>query len=144
MKIIALDPGITTGIAYGIIEKGLMTVDANQRQWTHSQLASELQVNWPDVVICETFEYRNKARAGLELYPVELIGVVKLYIQTCISPVELILQNAATGKGYYSDQKLKDEGVYQRGVPHGMDALRHLLHWYTFGPGYKYNKFGFQ
>jgi hypothetical protein len=145
MKIIALDPGVTTGVAIGNIDdKGLMSVDAFQKNYQHIELFSTLQLEFPEHVICESFEYRNTSRSGVNLYPVELIGVVHLFIQGCISPVGLYMQNAATGKGFYSDNKLKEAGVYQRGVPHGMDALRHLLQWYTFGAGYQYNKKGFQ
>jgi hypothetical protein len=53
------------------------------------------------------------------------------------------MQTAAKGKGYYTNHHLQAADVYTRGIPHGMDALRHLLQWYTFEAGYQYNKHGF-
>lgn len=143
MRVIALDPGITTGVAYGTIDDGMMTVYAEQYNWTHHQLYAHLLERMPDVIVMESFEFRKGARAGLILYPVELIGVVKLY-EALHPPVAVFMQTAAKGKSYYSDTHLKNGGVYVRGVGHGMDALRHLLHWYTFGSGYQYNTKGFQ
>lgn len=147
MRVIALDPGVTTGVAYGTLRDGQMTVFAEQWEWDHIQLYGKLLDYNPDVIVCESFEYRAKARVGLNLYPVELIGVVKLYAGKELNDgggPTLCMQTAAKGKGYYSDTHLKNNGVYVRGVGHGMDALRHLLQWYTFGPGYKYNQKGFQ
>jgi hypothetical protein len=144
MKVIAIDPGVTTGIAYGLHIDGLLTVHAEQSKFTHAQLFDLLYDKSPNIIVCESFEFRQKARSGLVLYSCELIGVIKLYVDTVPIPVELVMQTASKGKGYYSDHLLNKNGVYVRGVPHGMDALRHLLHWYTFGSGYKYNKKGFQ
>mgnify|MGYP001203850632 FL=1 len=143
MKVLALDPGVTTGHAVGIIEDGLMTVSADQVKWSHQDLWDALGNINPDVIVCESFEYRNQSRAGLVLYSCELIGLVKLLTEMYRS-VELCMQTASVGKGYYSNTLLKKHGVYIAGKPHGMDALRHLLQWYTFGPGYQYNTKGFK
>lgn len=143
MKVLSFDPGGTTGFVVGTIDEdaGELSVSADQAVWTHSMLYAQLCMAFPDKIICESFEYRNRARKGLELVSCEYIGVIKLYSQS--HNCELIMQTAAYGKGYYTDKHLKDEGLYREGMPHGMDALRHLLHWFTFGPGYKYNKKGF-
>ena len=44
-------------------------------------------------------------------------------------------QSASTGKAYYSNDKLKQHGVYVKGTAHARDATRHLLHYITFGEG---------
>jgi hypothetical protein len=108
----------------------------DQAKLTESELTELLETTSPDVIICEDFEYRNRARAGLDLTPPRLIGVVKLFSQT--TGTKLLLQKAAVGKGHYSDDRLKSLGFYRRGTPHGRDALRHLLHWLTFKEGNKY------
>lgn len=136
MKILALDPGVTTGWAVGTIDKTL-EITAGQDKFSHIEFWNKINDDY-DWIVCESFEYRNRSRAGLVLYSCELIGVLKLYADQ--SPVALHMQTAATGKGYYTDEKLKSLGVHKKAVPHGMDAVRHLLHWYTFGPGFKFNK----
>jgi hypothetical protein len=52
----------------------------------------------------------------------------------------VVMQTPSTGKSFYSNEQLKEKGVYKRGIPHGMDATRHLLHWFTFGAGFQYVK----
>jgi hypothetical protein len=75
----------------------------------------------------------------MNYFPVQLIGVARLYELTePTGQCALSLQKASTGKAYYSDTTLKNRKLYKRGVPHGMDATRHLLQWATFGAGYQY------
>lgn len=144
MKVLAIDPGMTTGLAYGVITTGKpMVITTDQKKMTHIELWHEIVSQMPEWVVCEDFEYRNKSRTGLILYSLELIGVCELYAAMSDNECTLWRQKASVGKGYYSDAHLRKHGVYVRGRPHGMDALRHLLHWYTFGPGYQYNTQGF-
>lgn len=143
MKIVAFDPGGTTGIACGDLdeERGLMKVSAEQEVLNHNGLWNYMWTERPDWIITESFEYRNRARPGLELISCELIGVIELYIQQYKSGY--VKQTAAKGKGYFTDKILKRDGLYVPGIPHGMDALRHLLHWYMFGTGFQFNKEGY-
>lgn len=144
MKIIAFDPGGTTGFAVGYLdeEKGILSIRADEHKFDHNMLFAQLVIVKPDWVITESFEYRSRARTGLELISSELIGVIKLYAQQ--SECGFSEQTASTGKGYYTDAKLKTDGLYEKGKPHAMDALRHLLHWYTFAEGYQYNIQGYE
>lgn len=136
MKAVSFDPGITTGFSLGILDESCFFVAYEEERLSHRDLWNILQEIQPDHVVCESFEYRNNQhRDNLELYSLELIGVVKLYGHEA-------MQNAAKGKGFYKDEKLKKMGLYRPGVGHGRDAVRHLLHWFTFGPGFKYNAKG--
>ena len=136
IKFVALDPGITTGYSLAILDGFVLYVSCDQDKFTHRNLWDFLSEIDPSHVVCESFEYRNTLhRDNLELYSLEMIGVVRLF---CAPD----MQNAAKGKGFYSDEKLRKMGVYVPGRPHGRDAMRHLLHWFTFGPGYKFNKQG--
>lgn len=135
LKVVSLDPGLTTGYSLGIIEDSSFLVSYDQEKFSHRNLWDLLKEVDPNVVICESFEFRNKARDGLVLFSCELIGVVKLY-----NPPHLKMQTAAFGKAHYNDTKLKKMDLYVPGKDHGRDALRHLLQWYTFGPGFQYNK----
>lgn len=137
LRALSLDPGGTTGYAIcDINSNNSISINWDQAKLTESELTELMETVIADVVICEDFEYRNRARAGLDLTSPRLIGVVKLFSQS--SDTKLVLQKAMVGKGHYSDQRLKTLDLYRRGTPHGRDALRHLLHWLTFKEGNKY------
>jgi hypothetical protein len=142
VKVISFDPGGTTGYTNSILSDGMLSVGASQAKWSVGELWDYLDAEEPDIIVYESFEYRNRARAGLDLTPVELIGVIKLYIEK-VDNVTVRPQRPGTGFDYFTDKKLKEDGLYIPGKPHAMDAVRHLLHWYTFGPGYKYNTRGY-
>ena len=147
-RIIAIDPGVTTGICTARLKADYLFVTPNQVKATLAQMYTILNDfigvgSTQTHVIYEDFEYRNQARAGLDLTPVKIIGVIQL-IQECNRTGSTIFyrQTAAMGKAYYSDDKLKELGIYKKGVPHGMDATRHLMHWLEFRAGAQYTPEG--
>jgi len=139
MRLLAIDPGVTTGYCIGetsdteniIALRPFQTVDDVDDVWDR---LADLQ---PRYIVCENFEFRQKSRGGLNLFPVQVIGIVRLYEFKAQHQTSVQLQKASEGKGYYTDVQLKRLGIHQRGVPHGMDATRHLVHWLTFGSGYQ-------
>lgn len=139
-SVIALDPGGTTGYAIGeILDKPPMLIEYSEQRFDESGLYGWLEEKDPDYLVCEDFAYRNRARAGLDLTPVKLIGIIAMYANLhrgCI----LYMQTASQGKGHFSNEHLKSLGVYKKGLGHGRDALRHLLHWYAYGAGYQFNR----
>lgn len=144
VKVISLDPGGTTGWTKGLIHENKMGVISGQEPWNHLELYLQLQLMNPDIIVCERFEFRKKAsQEGAVLISAEYIGVVHLYQQQ--HGCELYMQMPTEGLGgfYGKDIVLKENNVFNIGKPHANDAMRHLLQWYTFGPGYKYNKHGF-
>lgn len=154
IKVVAIDPGITTGYAVGLIENGEMGVISGQTVWNELGLWTELNRSTPDVLIYETFEFRNqpsKAKHNrIELFSRNLIGIMNLYADQANLPDSrkiclLYKQTPFTGKSYYSDNHLKKDKLYKplKGG-HANDAVRHLLQWFTFGPGYKYNEKGYR
>ena len=139
-KVISIDPGKTTGYCYADLTPGLsLEYHPFQSFDDVDDLWRRLKEYEPQYIIIEDFEFRQKSRAGLVLFPVQMIGVARLYSLIAPPPVSLYLQKAAQGKSYYKDPILKKNDLYVRGLPHGMDASRHLLHWITFGAGYQYN-----
>jgi hypothetical protein len=139
MKVMAIDPGKTTGYCYGQIYQDVLEYYPFQRIDEVDDLWEKLTTFQPRFIIIEDFEFRKQSRAGLVLFSVELIGVTRLYSLIAQHQVTVFIQKAAEGKGYYRDETLKSKNLYKRGIPHAMDASRHLLQWYTFGYGYQFN-----
>src|SRR5215831_12175089 len=80
IKVIALDPGVTTGHAVGVIDDGKLGAVSGQDTWDEYQLYLQLKFAKPNVLIYERFEYRRD-RDRAELFSRNLIGVIHLYAQ---------------------------------------------------------------
>lgn len=144
-KALAIDPGGTTGLCWAQKTGTRLVLKSYQLKLTPIRFANTLSMfnkdHGPDVwFICESFEFRKGARAGLDLTPAHLIGVLMAHCGDAVDNEvrRSFFQTAAQGKGYFSDDKLKQLGIYLRGRPHAMDATRHLLQWYKFGFGYQF------
>ena len=143
IRVIAIDPGVETGFCYAKI------TDSGQIFFFPFQSVDDVDDLWrrldefkPRHLIIEDFEFRGgtaKRATGLNFFPMQLIGVSRLYSLTQ-GQVAVHVQKAAQGKGYYTDNVLKGIDCHVRGRPHAMDATRHLLQWFTFGAGFQYNK----
>lgn len=142
MNIIAIDPGIQSGYCYAKISPdGRLMYYPFQAVDDVDDLWRRLDGFKPRHLIIEDFEFRGgvaQRKTGLNLFPVQAIGVARLYGLTQ-GQVAIHIQKAAQGKSYYTDIVLKNKDLYVRGKPHAMDATRHLLQWFTFGSGFQYN-----
>lgn len=154
MKVLAIDPGGTTGYCTGVFNTKVgakeyigtsdtlkptsITLQPFQQVDDVDEMWRRLEAFEPRYIIMEDFEFRGGARKGLNLFPVQLIGVARLYELYARHQCALTLQKASFGKSYYTDSMLGKLGFYKRGMPHGMDAMRHLLQWLTFGAGYQF------
>lgn len=136
LEVLAIDPGITTGYCFAGITKEAIVLKPFQHKydvWQHYNLMIDL---CPDIVVIEDFQYRNRQRAGLILFSVQLIGVTRLWSHN--NSDNITVQTPAQGKGFYSNEQLQRLGAYKRGIPHAMDATRHLFQWLTFHAGSQY------
>lgn len=146
--ILALDPGGTTGWAsfqatqiWNPLEGKFEYVG---RQWTcghldlphedhHLSLYNLLgQMHLAKYqLVCESFEYRNRSRPGLELISREYIGVTRLFCQE--RRVPLTLQSASQGKitdkSFVKKENLQRLALWAPGWTHAMDAYGHLLYY---------------
>ena len=140
-KILALDPGKTTGWAVGVVDNDRFFICYDQLQANERQLDRMLTGFWPTDLIYEDFDYRSRV-AHADLTPMALIGVIRLFVQTSARCKDYPQKpSGAVGpKAYFNDNRLKELGIYRPSVEHGRDALRHLLKWFTFGAGYELNK----
>jgi hypothetical protein len=142
VRVIAIDPGITSGYAQGRIEDGLMLVSSGQLEYSPYQLYLALKLADPTHVVCESFEFRRHARDNLNLFSCELIGVVKMFVEEWTIPFKP--QTASQAKGHFNDDHLKKAHLYKPAKPHANDAVRHLLYWFQFGPGFQFNTRGYE
>lgn len=132
MKIIAVDPGGTTGIAeYDTETEKLLQFQIGPDKH-HRELYMYLRVADPDVLICERFNYqRRELDKGVSLVLVsrEYIGICELYAQERVD-YNLMMQQPAAMK-LFDDDKLKRIGVYRPAMVHANDATRHLFYHMT-------------
>lgn len=140
MKVIALDPGETTGYAiysqytrHGGVDRSLTTAQLGADPH-HRELYVMLNAANPNVVVCEDFKYQRGA-GGHNLTPVEYIGVCKLW--TAERSIPLVLQGRSL-KTLWDDGKIKKLGLWKPAQPHAMDALRHMLYYVTLTIGDNY------
>jgi len=138
MRVLSVDPGVTSGICYASIRDGRLRYFPFQAVDDVDEFWNRIAEFKPKHIVMESFEFRNTPhrRTGTNLFPVQLIGIARLY--TFRSECMIHLQSPGQGKGYYTDNMLKQLGLYKRGIPHGTDAARHLLHWATFGFGHQF------
>jgi hypothetical protein len=141
-SVLAIDPGKTTGLCTAHLYGGKLRLEVRQEELSlsslHDLVSRTIDSYTPLSIIYEDFSYRNASRMGLDLTPVKLIGVIELFREWHEPFVEFYKQSAATGKAFYTDEKLKGLGIYQKGRPHGRDATRHLMQWANFGAGAQY------
>lgn len=130
MKILAFDPGGTTGVcgwhdlAGIVMQQQLDIVNHHLALWTL------LEAVKPDIVVYERFDFRQ-GKTKIDMVAREYIGVIKLWQQQQPG-VTLVPQTAAFGKGFWTNEKLKAARLYVPGSPHAMDATRHMLQYLTF------------
>jgi len=137
MKIIAVDPGGTTGIAeYDTVTEDLLQFQIGPDEH-HLELYRYLWAAQPDILICERFNYqRRELDKGVSLVLIsrEYIGVCKLYIRATAEAREnetsWAMQQPAAMR-LFTDRQLKRIGVYRPAMVHANDATRHLFYYMT-------------
>lgn len=132
MRIVALDPGGTTGWTIydtgdDIWQSGEFGPDAHHYPlWRFLRRAHAGAVEPSDfVLICERFDHRN---AVAELISVEYIGIAKLFEQD--NHVPLLLPASADMMMFGTNDKLEHLGILERPLKvkrHINDAKRHLV-----------------
>lgn len=134
MIVLCLDPGGTTGYAWGSIgsDEIFRYHGAGQSQLTTVGLFGLLESVSPAYLVTEKFESRAGI-AGVELVSRNLLGVCELWAETRNRHHHQ--QSASEGFGFYADAKLQKLDVFIPGNVHANDATRHLLHWATFKQG---------
>jgi len=155
-RIIAFDPGGTTGIAMVTLmdnpepEFGFDRPEPFTPQFLVEQLGPmEHHVELEDFlakysegvdryfIVYESFEFRNTSRAGTRLDSKEYIGTIKTWAKRRGYP--LFSQTPAQGKSFVSDQVLKDLNLYSKAFRHANDGMRHLIYFAVNNTKFKFN-----
>ena len=142
MRILALDPGVTTG--WALFTKGAPDerytsgqVGPEDRIWTFlesSRFASAQFTPDLELIVMERFQYRN-ALPKADLTPVKVIGIVEEWSRQRNVPV--VLQTPSQ-RLWFTDERLETLGLLKTpksSWPHANDAMRHLLVYLSFGEG---------
>ena len=128
VTVLALDPGVTTGWALWKSSYNQDRVDRGQFTGNHVDFVNMLDdfhpSNAPFLIVYERFLYQRRDKVNL--YPVEVIGIIKYYCTLYDVPVWE--QSPSQAKNLWSDDKLKRMNLWIPGQGHAMDATRHLLY----------------
>lgn len=125
-KVIAFDPGVTTGIAIATLTDPIQYETFHQQG--HVSLWNFLNDEVPDAIVYEKFFYQRRDKVVLE--PVEIIGIIKLY--AALTFTDIVGLSAQQAKVFWTDAKIRQLGLWETNRKHGMDALRHLLYYLQF------------
>lgn len=149
LRVLALDPGETVGVAVFdgpncvmLAQAPVLANEAGELQ--AGPLINELRriiCKWdPKVIVCEEYRvYRWKAKQHVQsdLFTPRLIGGIEYVCDELKKP--LIKQTAHIAKTFVTDDKLKVWGLYtpSAGKKHARDAIRHAIYFLIFGPSKK-------
>ena len=136
--LLCFDPGETTGFA---VFKG-DTLDEAEQMRTKDLVDSAILIDGlinkrlmgnVRVVIEDyrVYSWKTESHAWENLHTAKLIGVI---VACCgLHGVPYHMQMAQQTKGFCTDSKLKQWGMYQVGKSHARDAIRHGCYYLLFG-----------
>jgi hypothetical protein len=99
------------------------------------QLAVPYNGKGKDVTfLYETFDFRmeERYRDKIDYTAAEVIGAMRMWAFERSEVVTLVKAGAGLGKGFWTDAKMKQAGLWVTGMKHAMDAKRHLLRYRAF------------
>ncbi len=129
-RVVGIDPGGTTGLCrfegkhlevceqFDLFELG---------DWLSTELAPE------DILVVEAYKLRAssaKTMIGNTFPAPEAIGLIKYWAHTKGKGIHW---QSPAQKEYFSNERLQLLGLYQRGMPHANDSIRHALYYQSFG-----------
>jgi len=140
-KILALDPGETTGWATYL--GGTITVSQQVTKnigqsfnWLDAKLKAidsyETSRKY-SMIRCEDYKvysWKSEDHSWASLHTPQLIGAIKVAAHINHTPISFMLAQQA--KKWWTDEKLDVFGLNPKGLRHGRDALRHLLYYILF------------
>lgn len=136
VPLLALDPGHTTGwcafIGYELIDCG--EIDTSDLKLATKNIQALIDKIDPHEVVYESYriyKWKAKHHIGSENLTSQVIGCIKTICT--IHTVEWTDQPPHIAKGFCTDKKLKEWGLWQSGQKHARDAIRHACYYILFG-----------
>jgi hypothetical protein len=140
-RVLALDPGETTG--WALFAEGLLVECGQWDTMNPADLADDVVEVWNlytglEHLVYEEYRIRGnraKEHVGSEVLTIQHIGAVKVVSSELGLP--LTKQTAGMAKGFATDTKLRRWGLWQTGLRHSNDAIRHQVYYHLFNAGRK-------
>lgn len=130
--VIALDPGLTTGVAFKAPDREPVALQIAGRlevySWVNESIRAEVEYQGRPrpIIVVERFTINsNTAQKSQQLDPLYIIGTVE-YL-ALLNGCPFRLQSPSQAKSFATDAKLKAAGWWVPGQDHARDALRHLM-----------------
>lgn len=136
-RLLVFDPGKSTG--WCLYENGKLSRNGeitdcyDDKNIDITGIMNLLQEIKPDFVLYEDYKvYSHKLERHTysSVFAVRLIGLIETYIQ--MNNIPSHKQMAVTAKGFVTDEKLKQWGLWQVGSRHARDAIRHACYFLLF------------
>jgi hypothetical protein len=146
-SVIAIDPGMTTGYCrfehypfqgYILEDNGVIKVN-KQTGWDPIiDLIQSFYRNTPNsVVVCEDYRIypsKDKVHVLSSVDTVRIIGAIEFMCHH--DHVPLVKQMASVHKGFVTDTKLKEWGLYKDINKHARDAVKAAIYFILFNKEY--------
>lgn len=129
MKYISIDPGETVG--YSIWEDSKRLTQGEKKTIDFLIMLEDI-IDELDLIIYEGYALRRssaKAMINNEFITSQVIGVIKWLAYK--AKVETVKQSPAQ-KEFFTNNRLKKLGLYDRGQQHARDSVRHALYYQFF------------
>lgn len=135
--ILCFDPGHTTGWAVfeGVKCFNSGEIDTREIDDSVDSISFLMGRYSPDIVVVEdyrVYKWRAKHHAGSNLLTARVIGRIEA-LATVEQVNTIIKQPAHIAKGFCTDTKLREWGMYVKGEKHARDAIRHGCYFILFG-----------
>ncbi len=133
--ILCLDPGETTG--YAVFDAGDLVAAGEFKskpvELGFKETGNMIDKYLPWVIVVEEYRvygWKTKQHAWAELHTPQLIGAIKG--MASMHDVPVYMQGAGLVKPFFTNDKLKEYGFYQKGSTHARDAVRHGCYFLIF------------
>lgn len=138
-KLLALDPGETTGTAvFDVLDISVGVTGDQIKTWpiesAVENLANLLYRVSPRIVVMESYqvyEWKTDTHSWSNIPTLQVIGCIQTL---CIQrEIPFRFQTAQIAKTFVTDEKLEAWGMWHKGLRHGRDATRHGCYYLLFG-----------
>lgn len=139
-RILAFDPGETTGFCCMVTDKENLKIDlvGQIKTWPMEEAVknfTDIIVKMqPDKVVFESYqvyEWKAEDHSWSQIPTVQVIGCLQTILIQMSIPYTT--QTAQVAKQFCNDDKLESWGYWFKGIRHARDAVRHACYFLLFG-----------